>query len=117
VITINVPIQTVSELNARDHWAVRNKRRQAQKKAVYYAWKETMFGHRTPQPPLVVRFTRFGPRLLDDDNLRGALKYARDTVADLLGIDDGDSRIRFEYAQRIDSDYSVTIEVEGSKKM
>ena len=36
-------------------------------------------------------------RELDDDNLRGSLKPLRDAIADTLGIDDGDKRIRFEY--------------------
>lgn len=38
-------------------------------------------------------------RLLDDDNNVGSLKPLRDAVAEYIGIDDGDSRIAFEYHQ------------------
>jgi hypothetical protein len=38
-------------------------------------------------------------RALDDDNLQGALKPLRDAIAGTLGIDDGDSRIHWEYGQ------------------
>lgn len=36
---------------------------------------------------------------LDDDNLASAHKAFRDAIAKTLGIDDGDSRIRFRYLQ------------------
>jgi hypothetical protein len=48
---------------------------------------------------MVVRLTRIAPRQLDDDNLRGSLKAARDGVADWLGVPDNDPRIRWDYAQ------------------
>lgn len=54
--------------------------------------------------PCNVRLTRIGRRL-DDDNLRGALKYIRDAIAELLvpglaiGRADDDERINWEYNQ------------------
>lgn len=39
------------------------------------------------------------PRYFDDDNLANALKPVRDEVADWLGVDDGDGRIRWECGQ------------------
>lgn len=39
-------------------------------------------------------------RLMDDDNSQaGGVKALRDAIAASLGIDDGDKRIRFQYAQ------------------
>ena len=38
-------------------------------------------------------------RELDDDGNVAALKPLRDAVAESLGIDDGDKRIKFEYGQ------------------
>lgn len=38
---------------------------------------------------------------VDDDNLAECHKELRDSIAQSLGIDDGDSRIRFRYAQCI----------------
>lgn len=43
----------------------------------------------------VVRLVRVAPRLLDTDNLEGALKSVRDGIADAFGIDDRDSRVRY----------------------
>ena len=51
-------------------------------------------------PPCVITITRIGPRKLDSDNLAGSAKHVRDGVADWLGIDDGDERLTWEYAQR-----------------
>jgi len=116
-ISIHVPIRTESELNRRDHWAVRNKRKKEQQRATYFAWKQAVFGKHIPKPPFVVTFTRFGPRMLDTgDNLPSAFKGIRDTVAELLKVDDGNEQmIRFEYKQQHDSDYAIAIQVEGAK--
>jgi hypothetical protein len=114
-LTIHVPTRTVSEMNVRCHWAVRNKRKQEQQRDVFFAWRKAVFGKRLPTLPCVVRLTRCGPRLLDGDNLQSACKHVRDEVAKLLNVDDGDAQIQFEYDQRIESDYSVMIQVEGKK--
>lgn len=110
-------LRTVSESNSREHWSVRNKRKREQQRSVYYAWKKTLFGRRVPKPPCVVTFTRFGPRMLDaGDNLPSAFKGIRDTVAQLLNVDDGNEQmIRFEYKQQHDSDYGIAIQVESAR--
>lgn len=46
-----------------------------------------------------VLLIRHSAGVLDDDNLRGALKGTRDEVASWLGIDDKDQRIAWDYAQ------------------
>lgn len=38
--------------------------------------------------------------MLDDDNLRSALKAVRDGIAEKLGIDDRDPRVEWRYGQR-----------------
>lgn len=48
---------------------------------------------------LVVSLVVFRRTPVDDDNLSGGLKWLRDAIARSLGIDDGDRRVRFEYAQ------------------
>lgn len=88
-----LPIKTVSEANRRDHWAARAKRAKAQR------WAAFCYVPTHPLP-CVVTLTRIGPRLLDDDNLRGALKAVRDGIADRLGVDDADPRVEWRYAQR-----------------
>lgn len=39
------------------------------------------------------------PTMMDGDNLANALKPVRDEIADWIGVDDGDSRIRWEVGQ------------------
>ena len=52
-------------------------------------------------PPVRVTMTRYGTRRLDDDNLDAAFKVVRDTVAEWLGVDDGDTAaVRFRCRQR-----------------
>lgn len=55
--------------------------------------------------PCHIQLTRLSPRMLDSDNLQGALKYIRDSVADYLipglqpGRADGDTRLSWSYSQ------------------
>lgn len=90
---IELPISTVSESNRRDHWATKARRVKAHRNA---AWALC------PAYPLpcIVTLTRVAPRSLDaHDNLRSALKFAVDGIADRLGIKDNDPRVEWRYAQ------------------
>jgi hypothetical protein len=49
----------------------------------------------------VVQIVSYRTRELDDDNCTGGSKAMRDAIAESLGIDDGDRRIRFEVSQVI----------------
>jgi hypothetical protein len=49
---------------------------------------------------------------MDSDNLAIAAKSLRDGVADKLGIDDGDPRITWAYAQEKSKGYAVRIEIQ-----
>jgi hypothetical protein len=44
--------------------------------------------------------TRVAPRSLDDDNLRGALKGHRDSLAATLRVDDKTPLVEWRYLQR-----------------
>lgn len=48
---------------------------------------------------MVVRIVTFTRHVQDDDNHQSGCKGLRDIISRWLGIDDGDARIRFEYAQ------------------
>lgn len=94
-----------SASNLREHWAVKAKRVDAQRRATRYrcpAW--------TGGPLLVVRLTRVASRSLDDDNLRGALKSVRDAVAMWLKVDDASPLVRWEYAQEKGAEPCVRVE-------
>lgn len=121
MISLILPIRTVSESNARGHWATRARRAKPQRRAAGLAVRAVCpleWVQRRPRPktasernlvPAIgeaechnvsVLLVRVAPRLLDDDNLRGALKAVRDGVADALGTDDRDPRIQWAYTQR-----------------
>lgn len=108
-IHFDVPIKAQSTSNLREHWAVKAKRVDAQKRATRAkcpAW--------TGGPLLTVTLIRVAPRRLDDDNLRGALKSARDAVASWLRVDDASPLVRWEYAQEKGTEPMVRVEVTGA---
>lgn len=110
-----LPIRTWSEPNLRGHWGRRARRAHKQREAARLLVRAAL----APLPPdsdrrkTVVRLTRIGPRRLDSDNLAAALKHVRDGVADALGLDDGDERLRWLYAQRNGrpGEYAVLVEI------
>ena len=97
VVCVALPIKVRSEANGRDHWRV--KARRAREQRMHSAWLLRK-ASRPPAPPLTIALTRIAPRDLDSDNLASGFKAIRDGVADWLGVDDGDKRLTWIYAQR-----------------
>lgn len=95
-IQFTIPIRTVTGLNAREHWRKRHKRAHAERSAARWACPAGITA------PCTITLTRVSPgtRPADDDNLAGACKHVRDGIADRIGIDDGDARLTWRYAQR-----------------
>lgn len=113
-LDFNVPgLKTVSEMNDRSHWAVKNRRKQGQQELVAVAMYNALKGRKV-ELPCTVKLTRVGPKPLDVDNLAGSQKHVQDQVARQLGVDDGDtSKVSWEYAQtpiRI-REYAVRISI------
>jgi len=109
-LPIKAPIRTMSELNAREHWAHRNKRRSWQRTAIRYYLNVTQ----PPSLPVTLLLTRIAPRKLDEgDNLPSSFKAIRDEIAAWLGVDDGGGSVQWQYAQKRGSpgEYGVLIEV------
>jgi hypothetical protein len=98
MITVELPIKTVSEVNKRCHWAVKAARVKAQRSTVFMALRCKLPACFTLERATVT-LIRIAPRELDDDNLRSALKAVRDGVADALGINDRDKRVEWIYTQ------------------
>lgn len=116
MIELTVPIRIVSESNrsAGQHWSVRHKRFVEQKQEIWWTWRAT---NRQPLPvPVVVTLTRIAPRRFDDDNLTSGFKATRDQIAELLGVDDGDPRVTWRYAQERGRprEYAVRIRIEAA---
>lgn len=111
-VEVDIPIRTQSEANLREHWAVKAKRVKEHRQLAYVVVRKAL-EFRKPLPATVT-LTRLSPRLLDDDNLRQALKATRDGIADWLGVDDRDPLIRWEYDQKQASKYhAVRVSVES----
>jgi hypothetical protein len=109
-VALTLPLRVQSEMNRREHWAARDKRR-AQQRTVTLALLRTEVGRIAPQP-VVVTLTRIGRRRMDSDNATVACKFVRDAIAEWLGCDDGDeARVRWEYAQRVERRYAVHVAI------
>lgn len=108
-MTILIPIRTVSALNAREHWRARSRRVKKEREAT--AWMLLLDKTAKPAMPCTVRMTRVGPSNgLDDDAIPGACKGVRDQIAEWLGINDRDPRVKWECAQRRAKEWGVEVE-------
>ena len=133
VISLTLPIMTVSEMNtvysktrlvktgkrkglaAREHWREAWERHKEQKNLVYLACRPKIS---IICLPCTVKLTRLGPREMDFDNLVISQKYIRDAIAELItgdyvpGRADGDKRISWQYDQEKSKEYGVKILIE-----
>lgn len=98
LVALTAPMVTVSENNMRDHWAVKARRVKEQRTYINGLLADQI-GPITKPVGAVVHLRRIGPRILDDDNLRGSLKAVRDGVSDWLGVDDGKKCLEWHYSQ------------------
>ena len=114
-----VPVKATFTLNSREHWAQRARKRKAERTAVQLAWFATVRIHHAWEvigAACVITLTRIGPRKLDGDNVQGALKAIRDEVAAQLGVDDGDDRLTWHYAQER-GEYAVRVVIETAEEV
>ena len=110
-MTIKIPVKLISEANAREHWAVKNKRKKQQQNIVLM-FRQKLLMERPEGEPLTVHLTRIGPRCLDLDNLAGCFKAAQDAIALVLGVDDGDrKRVHWTYNWRKGKPKEFALEV------
>lgn len=111
IVSVLLPVHTVSEANIREHWAVRARRTKAQRQSAYYLLRKYKGLGRSKR--LTITITRIGARRMDPDNLANSSKHVQDGIADALGIDDGSERIEWRYRQEIGKPYAVRIEIDA----
>jgi hypothetical protein len=108
-----MPIVTKSEANMRDRWGIIKRAQQNNLAAFLYVCLLKQRRTLTRDWPIIVTMTRYGKRVLDDDNLQRSLKAVRDGIADAIGIDDGDTEFyTWQYKQEKGMDYGVRLEFE-----
>ena len=106
---VTVPIRTVSALNAREHPMARHRRVKSERNATFWILAPLA---KPATLPAAVRLTRLGPTngLDQDDNLNASMKGVRDQVAEWLGVNDRDPRVKWLYAQRREKAWGVGVE-------
>lgn len=110
---VEIPMVLPSNANLREHWAQKAKRNRDQRGVVKLTCTPTFMSNGVALP-VCVRLTRIAPRQLDGDNLVSCFKAVRDGVADALGVDDRDARVRWSYNQERGQpkQHALRIEVE-----
>ena len=111
-ITFEIPIRTVSGMNAREHWRKRAKRVASERGATWKAIRNC--GEPLPKLPVIVTLTRIGPTngLDPFDNLPSSLKGCVDEIASWLGVDDRkDDRVKYECRQMRGPKWLVRVEI------
>lgn len=118
MIAFELPIKTKCSLNSRMHWAQRARLVKGERKTARVIALSNIpppYDAAERRIPSSVKLTRkHVGKPLDDDNLRGYLKGCRDGLADVFGVDDGDARIVWQYAQKKvakRSDFGVEVEI------
>lgn len=110
-IIFELPIRTQSEQNQREHWGAKARRTKKHRELARTVTPLHLLGD--GYVPTKVHLSRIAPKKLDTDNLVGSFKATRDGIADAIGIDDGDERIKWEYDQRKGNpkEYAVIVEI------
>ena len=107
-----IPIRTVSEMNQREHWANKHRRKKNQQKILkWHLPKEAPTGITT------LILTRIAPRSLDADNLAASFKNIVDGVASWLkpglapGRADDGLTLEFHQQKGKPKEYKVIVEL------
>lgn len=115
-----IPLRIQSAANLREHWAVKARRVKKERAISRVVLAGVMAGRNADLGPLpaVITLTRVAPRKIRDehDNLRSAFKAVADGIAEAFGIDDGDPRISWNYAQE-KGEYAVRVCIETAEEV
>ena len=111
-LMVRLAVKTLSEANLTSRWGkinrVKNQRREVERAF-------TLPIGSIPSGPWGVRLTRYyRSRPLDTDNCTIAVKATRDSIASVLGVDDGSPYVGWVYAQT-KGPIGVLVEIWGLK--
>ncbi len=109
--TLNCRLKCLT--NLREHHMAKARRAKAQRGDAKTAALAELGTVNRDRSWLIV-ITRYGKRKLDEpDNLWTSAKHIKDGVADALGMDDKDPRIRWNIRQETPLPYGVRVEMIG----
>ena len=110
--TYEIGFRTRNLLNGTWRWRdVYRYKREA--KAFTAADWRIQLGYWRPRLPCKVTLTRIAPRKMDShDNLRAAMKPIVDTLAAIIGVDDGDPQVTWDYDQARGEPRTYAVRVE-----
>lgn len=123
ILDIIVPIHTVSESNACEHWTKKHKRHKAQKHAIELSIsgpiRQNLLEKFLPEETLTILLSRIAPRQFDYDNLVTSFKPIRDYIANILipgkkiGRADDSDRLIWNYNQQKGKpkEYAIRIQI------
>lgn len=113
VLSVELPIRTFTEANLHEHHMQRHKRMGDQRPTVAMAMRANANARGIKVSlPCTVRTWRLAPAELDTNgNLQTALKAVMDGIADWLGINDRDPRVKWECDQVKRAQYGILVEV------
>lgn len=118
MLSVTVPVATVSELNRRDHWAEKHRRSKQQRELTMLLLRTAKVDRRSLCAPFVVTMTRIAPgSIKDSDNLASSTKAIRDAIATFLDVDDadvmGNGSVRWVVRQEKGPQYALRIDIES----
>lgn len=132
VVTFEVPIRLVNGSNSRAHNIVKAKLAKKQRQEFVTFVQSMSFTpfvrFHLPKPPrtyaiarweppyslpLVITITRLAARRMDDDGAVTSAKHVRDQLAELLGINDNDSRVEWRVKQETRRTPGVRVTLEA----
>lgn len=115
-VSFEIPTSLPSTANLREHWRARAARAKTHRLQARLLTQQNYaplaVSLSFPSSQITVTLTRVSPRQLDSDNLASACKGTRDGIADALGLDDGDSRLTWQYQQQKGKPPRVRVEIE-----
>lgn len=115
MLSFMLPIEVVSEANRHEVWQVKSQRVKGQRIAVAQSVGEILKDRGKPH---TVSLCRLAARKLDAaENLPMSFKAVKDELCSILGFDDRDESVRWNYSQEKPADkiYGIMILIDWNK--
>ena len=99
IFGFSIPIAMKPQANMSEHWAVKATRTRNERAIARIYYNNHIFTKPPETGPIEITLKRLGNRRFDSGNLGHAFKAIQDGIADAMGINDGNQRLRWKYEQ------------------